>query len=81
MAPSLLTTGEALLASQFYPKECLEAAADAFRDRLTIRYHPVGDTPAVRIEIECIDSSDPLQMRREFLNYLLDLSVQHRLVP
>lgn len=81
MAPSLLTSGEALLASQFYPKECVEAAADSFKNRLTIRYRFAGDADVMRIEIECSDPGDALQMRREFLNYLLDLSVQRRLVP
>lgn len=80
MATSILTAGRLILDSSIYPKSCVDAAAAAYAEFLKIAASPAeADTPDFDIVVLPAFSSKGTQLRREFLNYLLDLSTQHHL--
>jgi hypothetical protein len=63
-----------------YPQNCLEAATVAYAEFLRLDPY-LGKTGISVLDIVILPafSSNETQLRREFLNYLLDLSVQHHL--
>ena len=80
MATSILTAGRLILDSSIYPKSCVAAAAAAYAEFLKLDASPAeADTPDFDIVVIPAISSKGTQLRREFLNYLLDLSIQHHL--
>lgn len=78
MAPSVLTDGPILFDSTIYPDVCLNLAIEAYRELLQVDRLPSGfNGQIVRLTPLSRSESDPLSLRREFLNYVLDLAVQH----
>lgn len=80
MATSILTSGCVRLDSGLYPQDCVAAAATAYAEFLRIEPSP-HETGVVDVDIIVHPDLAPreVQLRREFLNYLLDLSIQHHL--
>jgi len=64
------------LAVHLYPRACIAAAADAFAS------HAAIDIDAASADLSLVTitplpgPNDPVVIRREFLNYVLDLSLQ-----
>lgn len=80
MATSILSAGRVALDPGLYPKGCVEATATAYAQFLRIEpSRKEAGAPELDIVILPGFSSKGVQLRREFLNYLLDLSVQHHL--
>ncbi len=78
MATSLLTTGPITLDPTVYPQSCVSAAATAYAEFLQL--NPVPDTDRsndFEIVILPAFASNGARLRGEFLNYVLDLSIQH----
>lgn len=68
-----------MLSSAIYPPECLQGAIAAYEGLCSVRV--VGEAPAgYSIEIcRSADVADEKQLINEFLNYLLDLSLERHL--
>jgi hypothetical protein len=80
VAPSVLTDGPILFDSAIYPDVCLNLAIEAYRELLQVdRLSRESNGQMVRLTPLSRSDSDPLSLRREFLNYVLDLAVQHAL--
>lgn len=79
MATSLLTGGRVRLDPSLYPQDCAVAAATAYSEFL--RIETTGETGAVELDIIVRPGFElrAVQLRREFLNYLLDVSIQRYL--
>lgn len=79
MARSPLIEGPITLDKSIYPEECLAAAGEAYRPFLSV--HVIqGDSSTQTIEL-AIGPEHSLKaehIRKEFLNYLLDLAFQTR---
>ena len=65
-----------------YPRECLDAAAAAYSAICSVEF--TNETPhALEVEITAIlgqvEQPDESRVAHEFLNYLLDLSLEHHL--
>jgi hypothetical protein len=70
------------LSKAIYPKECLEAAAAAYSAICSVEF--TGETPhALEVELAAIlgrvEQPDESRVAHEFLNYLLDLSLEYHL--
>jgi len=79
VATSLLTSGIVSLDLDLYPEECVREAVDAYKNFLRAEVRKLGPS-AASIEIAIIDTAwDPAVVRREFLNYLLDISLRRYL--
>jgi hypothetical protein len=70
------------LTNTIYPRECLEEAIAAYSALCSVEL--TGETPGAReIEITTIrgqvEQSDESRVVYEFLNYLLDLSLEYHL--
>ncbi len=80
MATSSLSEGNAVLHHTFYNEDCLKAACEAYRKFAAFSverrdgYSTIAMTPAP-------GAPDPATLRREFLNYVLDLSIKTYLLP
>jgi hypothetical protein len=80
MATSILTAGHLRLDPSLYPPDCVGAAATAYAEFL--RIEPSGaESGAVGLNIVVLPafSAREVQLRREFLNYVLDLAIQGHL--
>lgn len=80
MATSILTAGCVPLDPSLYPQDCVAAAATAYAEFLRIESSP-HETGLGEVDVIVRPDFAPreVQLRREFLNYLLDLSIQHHL--
>ncbi len=80
MAANVLENGPIRLDRIIYPDECLVAAIDAYRQFLAIQTSATDQrTRTVEATINPAHSQQASKVRKEFLNYLLDLSIQHHL--
>ena len=79
MATGVLTDGPVPLDSSIYPAACIEAAAEAYKEFLSVE--PIHSGSVITIVLTPLPAvaSQGDRLRKEFLNYLLDLSVQYRL--
>lgn len=79
MAASVLTDGPIELDVAVYPEDCLHSAIEAYREFLLVRWLK-NDSSVNVIELE-IESrfAHRVEVRGEFLNYLLDLAAKRRL--
>lgn len=71
-----------LLSKAIYPRQCLDEAVTTYSAICTVKF--IGETPhALEVEITPISGQveQPGESRvaHEFLNYLLDLSLEHHL--
>jgi len=80
LATSSLSEGKVVLHHTLYNEDCLKAACEAYRKFADVSvergdgYSTIAITPVP-------GASDPETLRREFLNYVLDLSIKKHLVP
>jgi hypothetical protein len=70
------------LSKSIYPRRCVEEAAAAYSAICSVEV--VGETPhALEVEVRSVtgrsDMPDEGRITHEFLNYLLDLSLEHHL--
>jgi hypothetical protein len=80
MAASVLECGPIPLERTLYPEECLAAAMSAYVEFLAVKVIAEEERArTIQIEIHPACSSQASEVRKEFLNYLLDLAVQHYL--
>lgn len=80
MAASVLESGLIPLDRTIYPEECLHTAIGAYRDFLEVEALGGNDlTRTVEVRIKQAHHPEAPQVRKEFLNYLLDVSIQHHL--
>jgi len=77
LAPSPLSKGTVVLEHRFYPQDCLAAACEAYREFADITVDTGSDSSA--IEITPRSTGSETAVRREFLNYVLDLSIKAHL--
>lgn len=77
MATSPLSQERVPLQHGFYPEHCLRAACDAYREFADINVETGGDSSDVEIIPRSKESE--ATVRREFLNYVLDLSIKAHL--
>jgi hypothetical protein len=79
LATSSLSEGTVVLHHTLYNEDCLKAACEAYRKFAAVSvergdgYSTIAMTPAP-------SAPDPVTLRREFLNYVLDLSIKEQLV-
>jgi len=60
-----------------YPQRCLEAAVNDYKDFCEVKQTQANDNfSVIDIDIHSEYSGESAQILREFLNYLLDLSIQ-----
>ncbi len=67
-----------ILAAAIYPQECIEKTIAAYADFCSVKLFPPTQHSCLA-EITAAGSSDENQVVNEFLNYLLDLSVEKQL--
>ena len=82
MAPSVLTDGPILFDASIYSEVCLRKGIEAYKEFLQIDF--LSSNPAAQlVRLTPLSGSDPnaLNLRRQFLNYVLDLSVQQTMNP
>jgi len=80
MAASVLESGPIFLDRTIYPEECLHSAIGAYRDFLEVEALEGNDrTRTVEVRIKPAYHAESLRVRKEFLNYLLDISIQRHL--
>ena len=78
MAPSVLTDGAMDLSVVIYPRESVVAAQNAYAAFADIEIIEAAEHTTVRLTARENTNRDPLTIRREFLNYVLDLAIQSR---
>jgi hypothetical protein len=78
LATSPLSDGEVALHHDFYDEDCLTAACKVYEKFADVSVQRGNPSSTVSVKPRP-DASDPLTVRREFLNYVLDLSVKKRL--
>lgn len=78
MATSALSEQPVVLYHSFYDEDCLRSASEAYKSFADVSIEP-GDGLS-RVTINAIPgASDAVTVRREFLNYVLDLSIKKHL--
>ena len=78
MATSHLSDGEVILHHAFYNEDCLEAACEAYGKVATVSIEPAEGYSTIAVT-PAIGAPDSATLRREFLNYVLDLSIKKHL--
>ncbi len=80
MAANVLESGPIRLDTILYPDECLAAAIDAYKEFLVIQTSATDErTRTVKAIINPPHIQHASRVRKEFLNYLLDLSIQYHI--
>jgi hypothetical protein len=74
LATSPLSEEYVLLHHRFYPEECLEAACHAYREFAEVIVERGVDGSIVKVTPKLKESGTTIQ--REFLNYVLDVSIK-----
>ncbi len=81
MAASVLEHGPIQLDRTIYPEECLLAATEAYRDFLHVeRMREENGARTIEVTVNPAHAPQAPQVRKEFLNYLLDLAIRHHLM-
>ncbi len=80
MAASILAEGPIPLDKAIYPEICLHNTRVAYQEFLVVECMAEDDaTRIVGLTVLPTFSSEAARLRQEFLNYILDLSVQYHL--
>jgi hypothetical protein len=80
LAASILVDGPIPIDASIYPEACLREAEAAYQEFLTVERLGQEQTMCVvRLVFSPRSSSEALRLRREFLNYVLDLALRHHL--
>ncbi len=66
------------LATRIYPLSCIEAAVSIYEKLCSIEVLTASPTHTIA-ELTTSSDSNELMTMHEFLNYLLNLSIEHRL--
>ncbi len=75
-----LTEGVVLLDARIYPEHCIREATSAYTPFLTVTSRANGPhCMSLDIQVQPEHGADALRIRREYLNFLLDLSIRHYL--
>ena len=80
MATSSLSEGKVVLHHTLYNEDCLKAACEAYRKFAVVSVER-GDGCSTIAMTPAPGGPDPVTLRREFLNYVLDLSIKEHFVP
>ena len=64
------------LSEEIYPKICIQQTATAFAHLCSVR---LRQRSANALSAEIVAESEDIMLVHEFLNYLLDLSIEHHL--
>jgi hypothetical protein len=78
LATSPLSDEEVVLHHHFYDEDCLAAACKAYEKFADVSVQQGTLSSAVSV-VPKPGASDLMTVRREFLNYVLDLSIKKRL--
>lgn len=68
------------LAELIYPQQCVEAAIRAYMDLCSVKVLRLTEDGCC-VEIRGLQNVDERQLVNEFLNYVLDLSLEKHLQP
>ena len=68
-----------ILSSEIYPRECVRATIEAYNSHLSATIIDDNDVAIVVGLAPRTSDEDADTVAREFLNYLLDLSIRHHL--
>jgi len=80
MAASLLSEGTIPLHTSVYPETCIAKAAETYRAFVAVDIVATEhDTQIISLGVLPAYVAEASKIRFEFLNYLLDLAVQHYL--
>ena len=80
MAASVLSEGPVPLHTSVYPQPCVSKAVEAYREFLDVEVVTAEeDKQVLKLAVRPDYIEQASQTRKEFLNYLLDLSAQHHL--
>ena len=80
MAASVLSGGTVPLDTSIYPPACVAKAAEAYREFVNVEVvASEHNTLIVSLSVVPRTMAETSKPRVEFLNYLLDLAVQHHL--
>lgn len=80
MATSPLSEGAVVLHHTLYNEDCLKAACEAYRKFADVSVER-GDGYSTIAMTPVPGAPDPVTLRLEFLNYVLDLSIKKHLAP
>ena len=78
MAASALSSDTVLLYHSIYPEDCLAEACEAYKTFADVSIER-GDVFSAIALTPKVQSPDSVTIRREFLNYVLDLSIKKHL--
>ncbi len=78
MATSALSEEKVLLHHALYNEDCLKAACEAYKTFAVVSVEP-GDGYSSIAMVPAPGAPDPATVRREFINYVLDLSIKKHL--
>jgi len=80
METSILERGPILLCKTIYPDESVRMAVNNYTEFVSLeKLNEDGNIRTYRLIVNPKYSSKSSQLRKEFLNYLLDLAIQHHL--
>ncbi len=78
MATSALSEQPVILHHSLYDEDCLRSACEAYKAFAVVSVEPGDGFSKLTIHV-VPGAADAVTMRREFLNYVLDLSIKKRL--
>jgi hypothetical protein len=76
LATSSLSASTVVLHHAFYNEDCLKAACEAYRKFAGVSVERKDEYSTVAITPASGAAPDPVTLQREFLNYVLDLSIK-----
>jgi len=80
LATSALSEEKFLLYHTLYNEDCLKAACEAYKTFAIVSVERGDDYSRIAMAL-APGGPDPATVRREFLNYALDLSIKKHLAP
>jgi hypothetical protein len=75
-----LSEGKVVLHHTLYNEDCLKGACEAYGNLASVSVER-GDGYSTIVLTPTAGAHDPSTLRREFLNYVLDLSIKKHLTP
>jgi hypothetical protein len=81
LATSSLSASTVVLHHALYNEDGLKAASEAYRELAAVSVERKDGYSTIAITPASGAAPDPVSLQREFLNYVLDLSIKQRLAP